>query len=181
MKKPKDILGPKKEFNSSTLKQKKSVLDPTKKKSFQLYNDDVRKSQRALNLSFTNFLDKSSAKEFEEHIHQYVGSWDKLHEQDIELGMDNVDRLRGIFNLYLNSDYHVDQVAKILLMIRRPPRSTPLRIYVWLHESVYYVFLIDPLHLVIPSRVQREGNIFQKSKGNGYCMSRVFETIKNNR
>ena len=176
----KNYLEPK---NGSLKSKTSNYLQPDREKKFSLYSGHVLKSKSSLpdspNDKFTNFLDKKSQMEFKNNVFDYVRDWDKLHGADLITIDDGNDRLTRIFNLYLNDNWSFGQVAKLKIETNGLSNSTPLRIFILLEANVYKIFLFDPLHLVVPSKIQRVNKTFDKNKGNSLCISKVFKEIDN--
>lgn len=173
-----DILDPK----ESVLDQKSQYLEPTTKRSFELMNEDTLKSRH--NISdfpedeFTNFLNKKLEPEFIHNVYEYAKDWNKLDEGTIDEDTGENDRLERIFNLYLEEDWTFDKIAKCRIRSSQLDDSTALRVYLIMEKDAYKIFLIDPLHLVIPSRWQRANKTFERNKANGLCMSNAFKEIE---
>lgn len=52
-------------------------------------------------------------------------------------------------------------------------QPTQYRIFLYkdLAKNEYIIFLIDPLHLVIPDKVTRDANTYSRNKNNTICIS----------
>ncbi|GEK88872.1 hypothetical protein SAMN04488100_10513 [Alkalibacterium putridalgicola] len=179
--KPQNNSGDILDSKESVLDQKSQYLEPTTKRSFELMNEDTLKSKRNITDfpedEFTNFLNKKLEPEFIHNVYEYARDWNKLDEGTIDADTGENERLERIFNLYLKEDWSFDDIAKCRIRSNQLNDSTALRVYLIMEEKSYKVFLIDPLHLVIPSQWQRRNNTFKKNKGNGLCMSKAFEKI----
>lgn len=150
------------------------------KKKFELWDaGKTINSQHIKESEFTNFLRKRS--ELHPYIYDYYQDLNQLNkcvdvQEMSESGFN--ERVDRIFRAYLGEvNYSVQEITKLKIKTTTG-KTTPLRIFVILRDSVYKVFLIDPLHLVIPSKLQFDENTYHNHKGCGLCMSRVLKTIK---
>lgn len=169
---------------TSRLDPRSEKLDPKTERCFRVFNNETYTSKRSLKEfksdKFTNFLSKKQVSEFKGNIYKYVKNWDLLRKEKLDQDFDEDERLKRIFQLYLNEeDYDFHSISKVRIKTLLT-QSTGLRIYIILKDNMYQVFLIDPLHLVIPSKYQAKNNVYETNKGNGMCMSTIINQILSN-
>lgn len=162
--------------NRSLKSKTSNYLEPETIKKFDWYSDNVKKSQKSSkvfsNDEFTNYLNQSSKNEFYNNFYDYAKNLNKLKKYGLDPDLEITERLERIFALYLDTnDIDKTKIAKIRVETQTEG-STSLRIYILMNSEAYKVFLIDPLHLVIPSKRQIREQTYLRNKGNGLCISR---------
>lgn len=166
-------------INKGSLKSQTSgYIEPDKEKSFKLYNEDVKISKKLYEHEFTNFLTKNQLSNLKDLFRPYIDDLDKLRECQLDEDRNgSFDiRLKEIFNLYLNKDnFSYNQINKIRIETDYFSHATSLRLFIFVEKDHYKLFLIDPLHLVIPSKVQKDKKTFKTNKGNSCCMSEIWD------
>lgn len=182
---------------NNPIKPNKNILEPTKKREIKLYSEDVIGSKRIVNTpeDFTNFLNNECVTQFKNEINPYIGRLEKIYSdlnESRSVGtVPNHERIKKILGLYLNNedkerlDIAVDikngefnEILKIKPRAMDGQLSTSLRLFILLKNNTYQVILIDPLHLVIPSKVQRDQDIYKNNKGNGASMEKSIKELR---
>lgn len=168
-------------ISSSKSKQLSSrALDARIKKKYELWDSEKTiRSQHIPESKFTNFLRKPD--ELDRFIYDYYNDLNQLGNcVDVQemCEADSSHRVNRIFGSYLGGiNYSYQEITKLKIRTKTNT-TTPLRIFVILRDDTYKVFLIDPLHLTIPSNIQIIDKTYQTHKGCSICMSRVLNGIK---
>lgn len=155
---------------------------PKKNRDFELYSDQVINSKHSNNRiypedRFTNFLNRDNIQNFKDNIGLFWPDLQKLNNHFFDesdyflLPQREQERLERIFKLYLDKPFSLENINKIKLRTYGLNKSTPFRVFVILEDDKYLIFLLDPLHLVVPDTITRDNQVYEKNKGNGTCMS----------
>lgn len=174
-KKTRSFLDSKKALSSS------KHLEPSKVVNHVLY--DGIKTITSCHLSdeqFTNFLNDRLTADFQDKILPLITGKKSLDSTMYSLDSTKVDlnkRIKKIFNEYVNpEDFQVykDAIRKISIKDSLG-RSTSHRIYFYKNRDSgeYVIFLIDPLHLVIPDAYTKSHKVYQKNVNNRLCISNI--------
>lgn len=156
-------------------------LEPKEKLDIEYYNEAVKVSQRKKEHKFLNHLNGRLLPSNKDIVFKFKDDLQALHRYfDIDPEEGNLNkRLEEIFSLYVSAS-DLQKLKGNIYKVRMKTEvgtSTGFRIFIFkdFTENKYKIFLIDPLHLVIPSAVQRRENTYDLNKGNSLCISRLFE------
>lgn len=155
-------------------------IEPKEKGEIVFYDEGVKFSKRLNEREFLNHLGPKNLTESKDTILKFKDNLQDLHHYfDFDTDETSIDgRLKEIFSLYVKED-DLENLDKNVCKARIKTavgQSTGFRIFLYLDsaENKYKIFLLDPLHLVIPSRVQRAEKTYENNKGNGMCFNRFF-------
>lgn len=155
-------------------------IEPKEQIGIEFYDEKVKISRRNKDHKFLNHLNRTLIPENEAIVLKFKNDLKALHSFfEIDPEERNLDkRLREIFSLYVDAD-DLDKLKGNIYKARIKDEvgmSTGFRIFIFkdFAEEKYKIFLLDPLHLVIPSRVQYRENTYINNRGNGVCISSLF-------
>lgn len=155
-------------------------MQPKEKGEIVFYNEGVKFSKRLKKHQFLNHLGPRTLTSGKDTIYKFKDNLQELHNYfDFDTDETSIDnRLREIFSLYVdeNDFENLDRNICKARIKTAVGQSTGFRIFLYKDskENKYKIFLLDPLHLVIPSRVQRTEKTYENNKGNGTCFNRFF-------
>lgn len=151
-------------------------LTPSADSNYRLYNTNTTKSIK-LHHRFTNFLNKNQISDYKTRILPFLNDLKQLsytkNAQILSVYL-NKD-IRDIFLKYIQpSDFNrfkSDFKKYNILNAFGLPTAYRIFFYKDIDRNEYVIFLIDPHHLVIPDKMTKEQNTYQKNENNNICIS----------
>lgn len=168
---------------------------PDDPKKVKPYNDIIFESMYEKELMFTNFICDKIPSNIKIRLTELGEDLNIIRDYDLEPVTFNDDRIANIFSLYIagfNTDELTkDEIMKVSLNNAFGERKG-VRVYLRMNMEVIELLLIDPFHLVIPSRYQikkrkkmksytaeeMKKRTFLENQNNSVCISELFNVIK---
>lgn len=154
---------------------------PKEETEIVFYHADVKSSRRCKEHEFLNHLNGKLLMSNQVIIDKFKDDLSYLHEYfDITPEDTRINkRLRDIFSLYISlSD--LEKLDRNIYKARIKDEAgapTGFRIFIFkdFETNQFKIFLLDPLHLVITSHIQRKEKTYINNRGNSMCLSELFE------
>lgn len=175
-------LNPKNSTFKSNRFDRRRLMPENEYKPIKIINDSLY-SVHLPGAEFTNFLSKSNKDEFEGWMLDFTNNPDRAYEYTLNDESDSLEKeIKNILES-CHPGLELDQVEFIMKTrwTTLLDQTTPLRLYFILSDDnqTFDLVLVDPLHLSIPSRVQRQNNTYKNNKSNNICISTSIKHMKN--
>lgn len=157
-------------------------LETKDKTDILLFSEDTKISIRDKDLNFLNYLSNEKIEEFKKYVGRKIDNPELLY-NSVESEISNVDRndrAYEIFRLVLKEKYS-DVFGKFIKIRIKTSLNvtTAYRLFAFYDDNTYKklcIFLIDPLHLVLPDKRTKEDNVYKNCIGkNDICMSTILK------
>ena len=164
---------------SNTLLDSNKILETDNKAEIKFYSDDSKKSFLEKEDQFTNFLNKNQVEDFKFRMLEFLTKPNSLYNSTSHWHkVDKNKRLKHLFSLKLSVEditKHLDDIHKVHI-VDNFGTMTAYRIYLYknIEKNEYLIFLIDPLHLAIPSEETLNDKVYINNRGNTICISDII-------
>ncbi|MFD2830360.1 hypothetical protein [Corticicoccus populi] len=167
-------------FKSNRFDQKRLIPEeehkPIRIDAESLYSKHIPEAE------FTNFLNKSNKSDFEKGMVDFTNNPDRIFEYTNGDESDDLEEeLQEILKICY-PDKSPDDFEFIMKTRWRSLLDDPsaFRLYFALNleGDCYNLILVDPLHLCIPSAIQRREKTYINNKSNNICISESVRYIK---
>lgn len=152
-------------------------LTPSAVSNYRFYSTDTTKSIKLPQNRFTNFLNENQIGDYKTRILPFLNDLKQLsytkNAQMLSVCL-NKD-IREIFLGYIQlsdlNKFELDFKKYNILDAFGLPTAYRIFFYKDIDRNEYVIFLIDPHHLVIPDKMTKEQNTYQKNENNNICIS----------
>jgi hypothetical protein len=156
---------------------------------FEFYNDKVRQSKKLDEIKFTNFVTDRISTDILIRL-QELASNPSIIKDDADVTNLNA-KIESCLRLYVDRDVNTEQIFKSTLKTDLGVKTT-VRVFSIVdlkrddsgrNVAIFRIGLIDPFHLVIPSKhlkltkEQMEEKVFRENRNNTVCLSKFCKSI----
>lgn len=164
-------------LNSNNSVSSSNYLTATTESVYRLYSKDTLRSIKLPNNKFTNFLNKTQIGEYKIKVVPLINNLKKLSSENKArmYSINLTNDIEDILNNYLNQpdfDKFKNEFKKYNILDSLE-QITKYRIFFYkdIIKNEYVIFLIDPHHLVIPDKLTKKQQTYQKNINNNICIS----------
>lgn len=151
-------------------------LNASTSSNFTFYNPQTLTSKKCHNEGFTNFLNTRELNNYKSRMFPILDDPNKMATENFRVYSVTIDsRIEKIILQYMariDFENHKNDFLKFSVLDYFG-NVTKHRIFLYkdLTRGEYIIFLVDPLHLVIPDKSTKDANIYNKNKSNNICIS----------
>ncbi len=153
-----------------------TALTASTTSNFSFYSTQTLTSKKCHEEEFTNFLNEDELSNYKLRMYPILDDPSKMafaNFREYSVTLDS--RIKKIMLEYMTDvdfENHKDDFIKFSVLDYFG-QVTQYRIFLYkdLAKNKYIVFLVDPLHLVIPDKVTKDANTYNRNESNTICIS----------